>query len=458
MTTSGIFTFSVSSGSGGGGGIVGSIWTPARDGSGNVTDLATLPLMTQLYVGGPDGIMNTVIQVPHLWRTPYGADSAPGIVNAWNGAGWDWVSNTMYVTGGGHSDTSMLENGIYGFNLGKMKWTRVMDRSLPSAWQQWTPTGGWNFVNTSPAAAQGDPSNGTSFSNPLGDGAPSPPHNYNQVLWIPPSVMGGGNVKGGVYQGSSTRGVCDLDLQAWRPLHFYNSLTSGSDWMSYVCAVLDGNAVLFGRGGGPLAVYKFTLAGEEKTDYPITGPGLSFGVLTSMGSAGSANGLSQKNCTHGDMRERRESVYFSGDQRAYRFRYGAMMDAGSSNWDSFTDIITLASTDGSHLDFSALALFNNDVNFPPVPGAGNLNFCGVGYAHDESALYVAPNYAGSRMYRITGLAGSTWQVQKLPISTAVLSTQAHQTYGRFRVGTVGGVKLAVRVSSTTGATEICRLA
>lgn len=454
-TDTGIITLVMSAASSGGN-ISGSAWTPARDGSGNVfaSDLQSLPLNSWLYVVGANASLNSAIQTPHYWRTEFGADSAPGIVDAWSGAAWDWQNNVMYITGGGHGDSSMLENGVYAFDARKMSWSRVKDRSLPSAWQRSEPNGSWTYVNPSPTAANGTPSAGTTFNNPLADNAPTATHTYHQLVWVPPSVMGGGNIKGGFYQGGSTRGVLDLDTAVWRPLHFYKLTTSGADWASYVCAFLDNNAVYHLRGGDPpQSRYKFTLSGSEPTDWTFAGQD-SFGVFANMGSQ---TGFKQKDSAFVELRERREHVYFSGDQRAHRIRHGQMIDAGSSNWDSYTDLITLTSTDGSHLDFNSNAFFNNDVFYPPVPGASNFTVFGAAYDHDTQAIYVAPNYTGSRMYKITGLNTSAWNVEKLPVGTGVLSSQAHQTNGRFRIATVSGVKIAVRVSSTTRQTEVCRL-
>jgi len=70
---------------------------------------------------------------------------------------------------------------------------------------------------------------------------------------------------------------------------------------------------------------------------------------------------------------------------------------------------------------------------------------------------VQANDAGTRLYKITGLATNTWTVEKLASTTAALTNTAQFTFGRFRIADLFGTKLAIRVASVTGPLEVLRI-
>ncbi len=420
------------------------------------TDFNQLPLHSWLYLATPAAVLDSVIETPRYAKSSGPADGSPGIVNAWSGAAWDHVNNIMYLMGGGHGDTSICENALYALNTATLIWTRVKDRSPLSAWQQWDKTAqAFTTVNLHANAANGSGGNGDGSNCPLLDGAPGSIHNYQQLTWIAPAVLG--NRSGGVYQGGTCRSVLDLDTGRYRTAHYWGpGPAHGVDWASYGMAYVDGNTLHQQRNGNTYFGYKL-----DDTEATTWSPN-SFGRIVSEGF--SSYLPHQAHTAWCLLRERREYVWFSGNQKAFRVRYGQAIDAGnlaSRNWNSVTDTITLSSSDGSHLDFNSTTLFDTTVTGDMSHETNWL--CSAGTHFDASAdaaagcIYVQANKAGTALYRITGIAGSTWQVQKLA-GTAALSDASHYTFGRFRVAHLaGGAKLALRVTTTTGPLEVMRL-
>jgi hypothetical protein len=418
----------------------GLVWTPGRDSMGNIlpSDLNQLQPFVWYNVGGAGSILNSVIETPHYPkpRSP-GTDGSSGIVTAWGGAAWDHVSQTMYISGGGHGDTHECDTGVYALKATTLSFERVVNRQF-----RW-----YDLENSTPGNPRfgDDPAfGGWAMNLPLKNGVPSSFHTYDGLVWIPPQtmqlVLGKSNAKGGLFYPGTCRAVINLDDQSYSNPHFLPTPD-----FSYQIAMLDGSIVF-----GPRAsfnFYRFDLAQREVSDWPGTTV-LSQGKFLS-GATSSKEFTYNYKCFCW-MRERREAVSFAGDQRATRLRYGAAIDSGSLEWTSFHEAITLTSANGSdHLDFSAANL--QDI------GTNLLCAAGAHYDHAGGSIWVQANTVGGSLYQVSGLDGTTWSVRKIGGSEAP-TVCGQGTFGRFRIATIGTTKLALRVADTTNPLQVMRLA
>jgi hypothetical protein len=424
--------------------LVGPSWTPKRDGAGNVltSDIAGLDQFVWYSVTGADAVLDSVIENPHYPKPRMsGQDGSSGIVAAWGGAAWDYDSQTMYLSGGGHGDTHECDTGVYALSARTLKFRRVVDRQ-PLTQFRWfdvaRSTAGNPVFGDDPAFG------GMALNSPLKNGVPTSVHTYDGLVWIPPqtlqTVLSRPSAKGGLFYPGTCRSVINLDDQSYSTPHFLPNPD-----FSYQIAVLDGSTIL-----GPRAsfnFYRFDLAQREITDWP-GGTTLSQGKF--LPGASSTTEFTYNHKCFCWMRERREAVSFAGNQRAVRLRYGAALDANASDWTPFHDVITLTSANGSdHLDFSAANL--KDV------GTNLLCAAGAHYEHATGTIWVQANPTGTSLYQVTGLGGSTWTVRKIA-GTQAIATAAQGTFGRFRIATFGASKLAIRVTGTTSPIQVMRLA
>lgn len=458
-----------------GSGVSGNLWTPARDTLGKVllTALAALPLNTDLFVAGEAAKLVSAIELPHL---PTGtalspaSDGSASIVNAWSGAAFDYVNGRIYVMGGGHADSCKTENGVYCFDLRTMTWSRVKNRSPISDWQLWDKnTQSFITVNTHPLAYLGA-GGASGVANPLQSGAPGAVHNYWSVVWIPPSIMGAGNVNGGLYQGGWVRSVLNLDTGVWSVPHWWGEgVPLGDiDWGGGVAAWIDGNSPAIHHQRGVLNHHRFELFGSEQTTWPVP----SFGRIAGEGQhLGGQFMASQYHTTFCEMRERRQVVWFTFDfangvPKAHRIRSGQALDsAGGSvntNWTNFTDTITLTFSGdaGSAFTQSAFTDYTALLSGVPqgTPQESFLSSCGTHYDHDLNCIFIRPNNAGAKLYKVTGLDTNTWNIETVPGPSALTLSYLF-SFGRYRHYTFeNGVKLSARITSTTSPVQICRIA
>lgn len=406
--------------------IAGSVWTPDRDGAGQVLRGNWLGLPTMQWLAVGTQVLNDVIQTPHYNGNGY--DGASGIIMVWNGAAYDYVNKRLYMAGGGHGGTSACETGIYQLDIPSLTLSRIRDREPLTTLQTYNYTNDVMDVGVD----HYEP-----WNDPLTNGAPGATHTYNGILWVPPEVLGNDN--GGVFYLGRAKAIWNLDTHEWTTTHWHKPTRSGVevDW-SNSTAFLDGNAI-YGVGYGGNYHYKFDLTQTQATDWSAT----SYGLLTTQwiyASTGVVNG------TWCWLRERRESVSWNGNATAHRVRYGQALDANASTWSSYIDTVTLTSADGSHSDFSSANM----------TGDSPLGAPGFAYDADTATLYVQGSYAGNLLYKITGLDGNTWTVEKLN-GTGALTRSINGTYGRMRLVDMAGHKFLVRIASTTMPIEVMRL-
>lgn len=405
--------------------IVGSVWMPTRDGIGNVisTDWTGLPLNTWLDVAG--ATMESVIETPH-YTAISGGDSSHAIIDAWGGAGWDATTNRMYLNGGGHGDSSQCETGIYVLDALKLSFGRVSDRQPLSQNQSWdSASQTFNDSITYPPC-----------SIPLKNGVPSSWHTYNGVVFVPPAVMGNSN--GGIYIQGSARSVYDLDSHTYSITHWNSPNHDALDW-SNQAAFIDGSTIY-----APLNAWyhhRFDLSQTEATDWNANSKGKWLS-----GRLGNTIISTSENAIWGTFPERREEVSVLPSGVVTRLRYGQAIDSASAVWDAYFDTITLTSSDGSHSEFNSTNLSVN----------GKLGQAGFCYDHPTQTLYLVPAIAGSEIYKISGIAGATWTVQKLVVSGSMRPSYKG-LYGRCRIANISGKKVLVRVSSTTAPIQVMRL-
>jgi hypothetical protein len=435
----------------------GSTWTPDRN-SGDefyVSQLRQLTVNTWYYVGGADSMLDTVIATPDYPSYTAG-DSSAGIVGAWGGAAWDPILQRMYITGGGHTDSSAAETGVYMLDATTLKFTRVVDRQpLASALQ---PSGG--IGDPCSALIEGDIfPGGNNF--PLSTGVPGSQHTYDGIPFISPETMQGlgftGNVSGGIFYYGKAKAVVNLDDGTYSKLHWVCDGGPAPD-MSYAIAFVDGDIAYYtGTSGAGFAWFRWDMSSTEFTSWATSGydpddsiP--SFGEdLAGYIESGAFTYNRRAFCW---MRERREVVFFAGDQAAKRIRYGEAIDASAADWTAYTDTITL--TGAGAADFTSTNLDDTSESL--------LSQTSGSYDHYENrtsdtatgAIWLQAKPAGGQLYKITGLDTNTWTVTKIA-GTGALVTGGRGTYGRFVVASVGGTKFALRVTSHTGQLEIMRL-
>lgn len=407
--------------------INGNLWTPNRDAGGVVlaSDWQNLPL--NQYVSAVGGVMNDVIETPH-YPSDFGPDGSGSITRAWCGASCDYVGKAMHFFGGGHGDSSACENGVYKLDVSKLQFSRIRNRTPLASLQQWD-------INTG-ALGDFDYHHGAIYP-PQKDGAPGARHTYSGMLFIPATVLG--NASGGVLSSGNSRSVLDLDTGTWRTPHWNNPLHDFQDW-SNMTAFLEGNKVYHSLGYW--FHHRYDLSQTEATDWSPTSFGkLDYGFVTSDKQMNA--GSSSIWCW---LPERREEMCITGGAIRNRIRYGQALDEGfATNWSNYFDAITLTSSDGSHADFSAAKMIQ-----------GDLSNSGCEYDHTTGAIYIQPNQSGTQLYKITGIATNTWNVQKIGGSNS-LSLSENGAYGKFRILTLGGKKVIVRVTLTTGYVEVMRI-
>lgn len=391
-----------------------------------VSDVGQLPAFTWLTVDAPRNRLEDVVQSPP-YPSVSGADGSKNITNAWGGAAWDHVNQRMLISGGGHGDSHPCETGIYALDAGTLQFQRLVDRQPLAEYQHYV---NGRFVDTEPVAYP-------PYNQPLKNGVPSSWHTYDGMVWVPPEVAG--NRTGGLVMMGAARAMVDLDNGKYSTCHWF-APPREQDW-PYQIAMLDGRLVFGPRASSKY--YRFDLGQTEATSWSPQ----SFGRL--LGDATSGVIVNNSGKAFCWLRERREHVSFTGDQRAVRVRYGQAIDAGTTDWTAFHDVIQLESSDGSHLDFNAKNLLDDDTNL----------LCAAGTHHDAAAgcIWIQGNPAGSGLYKVTGLDGSRWTVSRISGATA-LTTSINGTYGRLKVAVFGNQRLALRVSGTEAPVEVMRLA
>lgn len=407
--------------------ISGSNWTPNRDGSGNVlqSDWVQMPTNTWYYVNDSQSNLDQASETPHLTKAN-SADSFPSVVAAWGGMAWDYTNGVAYISGGGHSDGHPCETGVYRLGVDKLRWTRIINRQDVSQAQYWN---GSALV----AGVAYPPEN-----YPLINGVPGSFHTYDGLEYIPPAGLS--NTNGGLYYPGSAKTVIDLDTNTYKTTH-WNAPPVSDDW-SYAMAFYDSGSIIRPRNSFMWA--RHTLSGSSSSSWSAS----SFGTYN-ISYATSGTSFQYATKIFVKMPQRREVVSIAGNQAAVRVRVGQAMDAAATTWTSYHDTIALTSSDNSHLDFNTTNLADNT----------NAILCGAGASYDHAAgcIWICANTVGGALYKITGLSGSTWTVEKITGPTALTLAALH-TFGRFVVHSIFGVKIGMRITSTTGALEVIRLA
>lgn len=418
--------------------ITGSAWTPNRSG-GNVlaTDFPQLPLNTWVTVAGANNKLTDVREAA-VYPKGTGTDGWPQIVTAWGGAAWDYDNKRMLISGGGHSDASACENGIYGVDFATMQTTRIVNRDALASALTWNGS----------ALVAGEPWGG-GHNYPTATGRPGTSHTYHGLVWIPTATMTalglGSPVKGGLFYPGNAKVIYNLDTGAtsktwWKRTHFDNS---------YYTAMVDGNLV-FGPYGS-FGWHRWDASSSEMTDWQAE----SYDPTPATPSQGAflANATNSTVWAYGSkcfvwMKERRECVSIAGNQTAQRMKYGQAIDAATTTWDAYQETITLTSVNGTdHLDFSTANLLDSGTNLLCAAGAH--------YDHANSCIWIQANTSSSALYKITGVSGTTWTVLKL--GTSALTASSNGTYGRFVVASMGGATVGMRISSVDNPIEVIRL-
>ncbi|MBI5256404.1 MAG: hypothetical protein HY855_07895 [Burkholderiales bacterium] len=415
--------------------LTGRAWLPNRDDAGEVlmSDLTKLPVNQWLDVAGPGSRLDNVLEFPRPPRAGNSSgDASANIIAAWGGAAWDHQNQRMIIAGGGHGDLAEWATGIYGVSASRLSFERLVNSQSPAAVQS------WNYTTHKLEPV----SRGNATNVPLTTGVPSFTHTYDGLVWLPPGTPGAGPMKGGLFIPGNARTVVNLDTGVYQTTHWNNPETDIQDW-SYCTAFVDGHAVYGPRGSW--FHFKYDLTRTQSTTWHPK----SFGDMKTAYARCSVP-VPYANKMWGWMRERREYVTFA-TTGIVRVRYGQALigdaDATLHDWTPFIDAVTLVSSDGSHADFNAMTLADE----------GALSSAGIHYDHAAGCLWIQANPVGGCLYQVTGLATNTWTVRKIA-GTEARYAPVHMTYGRFRVATVGGVKLAIRVTGTTDPLQVMRLA
>jgi hypothetical protein len=421
--------------------VSGDDWTPNVTESGAVvsTDFTSLPLNRWLYVK-----TNTISNVigPTGYPTKLGnSDGRNSITNTWSGAGWDWINEIMFVSGGGHADSHMCENGIYAFDSETMRWQVAVPRSPMSDGLKQSAGGVFEPI-LDPSDPRQESANG-----PMADGHVGATHTYDTIDFVPPSVMG--NTRGGIIMFAGSVHVYDLDTQT-SDVPYYDSAIPNPVDLSYKISFVDGWKLFHARARYSYRHWDLSPHIRSNTEWSayVGNGATSRGAFVKTINSGAEFIYSHKAMVK--MWQRREVAVLSSSARI-RVRYGQAVDAGiPDNWAAYSDTITLTSLDGSHLDFNEVDVFRDD-NF-----AHTMYAAGFAYDPVDDCLWVTTNHVGGASYKITGLNGNTWTTQRV-VGAANLTRALNGTYGRMQVTTRGGATCLIRVPSVPGYTEIMRV-
>lgn len=424
------------------------VWTPARESNGDVltSEWESLPVMQWVEVGGASNRLADVLQSPG-YPTSGGADDRESLTGPWCGAAWDAVRRRLILQGGGHGDGHMCSNGIYEVSLAKARCARLIDRSPRSAEQQY---------NAKTKVFEAWDANGSGYPNyahPLKGGTPGSAHTYHGLVYLPPSTMQQlgymSNVNGGLMTPMAVS-VCNLDTGRYSVPYWatYGDGPGGVWDPGYQTNNLYGTKIVFPHSyyrHGAIDLTKPTLT---RWSAEIGGTPSACTVALGIGD-GPFVERAQKVMVK--MPERGEYVSIAPPGKSQRVRYAAAMDARASDWTAYHDAITLTSRDGSHYDFSA-------ANLDDVRGA-LLCSAGAAYDHGSGTIWIQGNLAGSSLYRINGIAGNTWNVERISATNPYgEQSGAMQNYNRFALGTFGQAKVLIRVTGVDHPIQIIRVA
>ena len=425
------------------------MWTPARDGSGNVlvSEWEQLPLMQWFEVGGVGSRLSEVQETPY-YPTSGGADDRESLTGPWCGAAWDSARQRLLVQGGGHGDGHMCSNGIYEVSMAKLRCARLVDRSLRSAEHQY---------NRQTKVFEAWNPNGYGFpggAHPLKDGSPGSVHTYHGLVYVLPSTMRvlgyGSNVNGGLMSPGPVT-ICNLDNGKYDvPYWATYGDGPGAVWESgYQTNNLHGTKVVFPHNYTRHGVIDLTKPSVTRWSAEIGGTPSSCTITLGVGDGPFVDRV-QKIMVK--MPERGEYVSLAPPGKSQRVRYAAAMDAGVSDWMRYHDAISLASTDGSHNDFVAANLDDQR--------AALLCCAGAAYDHSSATIWVQANRAGGKLYRITGIAGNDWSVQRFDNVNTSYGEQSGvmQNYNRFAYAKFGQAKVLMRVTGVDHPIQIIRVA
>lgn len=427
--------------------ISGNVWTPNVDGSNNVLQadfdaLGTSYVGTWFYVN--TNVMDDVIPSPRRRRFLTGADGAFSICNAWCGGSWDWINQRLFCVGGGHADSNIAENGVYQFSVDTMRWSVAFTPSTEAEMMRWESSPGGQ-AGFQPILTYSDSRN-QSGTCPMTDGKPPSSHTFDAVNWVPPSVAG--NTNGSLVTFHDSIHVGNLDNGTYDTAHFDGAPAVD---LSYKITFMDGWHLYHARAGSQFRHWDLSPTTRSSTLWSqssyVTGGATSRGSYIGSISTGKYFEYSHKILIR--MPARREvAVIAFWNGTPIRLRYGQAIDANNTtSWTTYTDDITLTSSDGSHSDFNATNLKDQGPNT-------TLYAAGVGYDHATETIYIVPNLTGGNVYRITGIATNTWTTEKLG-NHAVLENCGNGTFDRVQLCVKGSHKFLIRVSSTTTRTQIC---
>lgn len=422
-----------------------STWTPNVGGDGGVlpTDGPQLPANTWLYIA-----TNKITDLigPTGYATKLGnPDGRASITNAWCGAAWDYVNERLYISGGGHADSHLCENGIYMLDGATMRFSVAKARTATSNAQKYNTS----TLTFESGFAASDARNESANCCML-DGSPGASHTYDAMEYIPASVMG--NTAGGILMFHYGKEVLDLDTGLYDTSHFMPDASDGVNTpevdLSNKIVFMDGWDAYHARASYYYRRWNFHPDTREATPWStfLGGGATSRGQLIETIDAGATFPYSDRAICK--MPQRREIANFDGTA-VIRVRYGEAKDASATNWAAYTDDITLTSSDGSH------TVLMTEANYTDADTDTALFACGMAYDHDNNCIWVVSNLAGGATYKITGLDGTTWTVEQVPDAANLTSTM-NGTFERCRVFHLGGETLLVRVPSVTGYAEVMR--
>ena len=419
--------------------IAAGVWTPNLDGRGNilVSDFEQLPLYG--WVQAQTNTLDDVVPLPRYPTQQGNADGSRSIVNAWCGAAYDYQNQVMYLSGGGHADSHICENGIYALSADTLRFSIARARSPMSA-GQW-----YDAVNRRFVAVTGptDPKNG-SANTCMTDGTSGATHTFDALEWIPPAVAG--NSKGALLMFTGSKEILNLDTQQYDTSHFDGELLTD---LSYKIVVMDGWNAIHARADFYYRLWDFAPATRTSTLWSND----SRGRYIKQFDAGARIVYNHKMLVR--MPNRREFVVLSapgGTPIHVRARYGQAFDSGNRrSWGAFHDSISLNSLDGSHM------IFSDPENWRDQDPDTALFAAGGTYDHWGNCIWVQTNLQGGALYKISGLDSNSWTTQRVT-GAAAISTSRNGTYHRCQLLTKGASRCLMRVSSTTGNPEVCRVA
>ncbi|PTL75574.1 hypothetical protein [Vitiosangium sp. GDMCC 1.1324] len=171
----------------------GNVWTPGRDATGLVNEVswALVPKGRWIEVAGtPLTSLDAEVKAAIPGFRDLGSQGLAGVINAYSGVAVDAPHARWWAFGGGHADSS--NNGLYRFDMAKMRWSIEQLPDDPANWAGVTYGNTYSFYPPAAEYSKAHPDSDVysdEFFDPgrpaASTGHPVARHTYNGLVYNP---------------------------------------------------------------------------------------------------------------------------------------------------------------------------------------------------------------------------------------------------------------------------------